>query len=193
MQAAKNTPTITQRALATLIPKTPTPVLPASFPLGRAWFVVAVFGRHERDAAADITALGFDMFCPVQTGVRMIRGRKVECTDPVFPGYLFVHFDRERDEWGSINDIDGVIGILSNGGFPSRVPDIIISRLQNMVAAGVFDSAGEMKAGEVVEITEGPFAGLLAKVKSASPRKRVKVLLDNLGAIDIDCCFLRKR
>jgi transcriptional antiterminator RfaH len=175
-----------------LIASTPTPVLPASFPLGRAWFVVAVWGNSEKTAAKDIEDMGFGIFYPTETRQKLRRGRKVMSTDPVFPGYLFVHFDRERDEWGAINDVDGVVGILKNGVFPSRIPDLVIDRLMNMVAAGAFETASKLNGGDTVEITEGHFAGLLAKVKSASPRKRVKVLLDGLGALEIDPCFLRK-
>lgn len=170
----------------------PPPVVPASFPLGRAWFVVCVLGRWEALARADIEALGFEVFCPIERKTKILRGRKTEVTEPVFPGYLFASFDRERDSWGSIAAVDGVLDIIMNLGLPVRVPDAVIERLRNADAAGVFDAANKLSDNERVEIMEGPFAGLFARVKSASKKDRVKILLDCLGAIDIDPCFLRK-
>lgn len=169
-----------------------TPLIPASFQIGRAWFVACVFSRQELSVAADIKQLGFPVFCPMERKTRILRGRRVETCNPVFGGYLFVSFDRERESWGSINAVDGVIEILRNGQIPSRVPDILIDRLKNLDAAGVFDAANQLQEGQSVEIMEGPFSGLIAKVKSATAKKRVKILLDFIGAITIDPCFLRR-
>ncbi len=177
---------------AALAERAEQPLIPASFPLGRAWFVACVESRRETDAQATIRGLGFDVFCPMEAKTKRLRGRRVECREAVFPGYLFVSFDRERDDWGAIADADGVMGILKNGQMPSRVHDIIIARLRNMDEAGVFDAGNALKEGQPVEIMEGPFAGLIARVKSATAKKRIKILLDHLGAIDIDPSFLRR-
>ena len=61
--------------------------------------------------------------------------------------------------------------------------------------AGVFDYTTEkspFEEGDLVEIMEGPFNGLIAKVLSAHPRKRAKLLLNTLGSLVQDPCFLRK-
>lgn len=178
---------ITERALATVS----NPMVPASFPLGRGWFVVCVWGGCEQIADEDISELGFETFSPRHSVTKIMRGRRVITSIPIFPGYLFVKFDREADNWGAINHISGVIGILENRQMPSRVPDIIIERLRNMEEAGVFEKASALRIGEQVEIMEGPFAGELARIKSATAKKRVKILLGMLR-LEIDPCFLRK-
>ena len=183
--------TITERALASMV----RPLVPASFPLGRAWFVAGVMGRQEAAAASDIRALGFDVFCPMQTRPKRERGRRVERSEPLFAGYIFASFDRELDDWGSILEVDGVMDILSNGQLPVRVPDVEIQRLRQAEQAGVFDftsPASSLAIDERVEITEGPFAGLIGRVRKAAANKRVKILLDALGAVDVDPTFLRK-
>lgn len=181
---------ITERALATVS----NPMVPASFPLGRGWFVACVMGQQAHKAVKEIGELGLPVFYPTQTVQKVVRGRKTFSNVPIFSGYMFVSFDRERDNWGAILEVNGVIAILQNLNIPVRVPDLIIERLKNMVAAGVFEKASALAVGDRVEITEGPFAGLFAKVKSASPRKRAKVLLEELRAVpvDIDTYALRK-
>lgn len=168
-------------------------VIPASFPLGRAWFVVAF--ENQKRAVEGIADIGLSTFCPVMSRTKIRKGRKVIINDPLFPGYLFAHFDREKDDWGKIEDVKGVLGILKNGLLPSRIPDLVIERLKHAEAAGVFDytkPGSAFKEGEEVEVTEGPFAGLIAKVKSASPKKRVRLLMASLASVEIDPCYLRK-
>ncbi len=179
-------PSITEQALASIRPP-----VPASFPIGQKWFVASVW--QDGKAVKEIRKLGFDVFSPTQGVVKITRGRKVLTNKPIFPGYLFVRFDREREDWGQINDINGVIGILDNMQIPCAIPDLVIERLRNWVDAGVFERESSLQSGQAVEITEGPFMGLLAKVRSASPRKRARVVLDGfMAVIDIDTCFLRK-
>lgn len=141
----------------------------------------------------DIRELGIEAFCPMEIRAKRERGRRIEKQSPLIPGYLFVHFDRERDGWEAIYDIDGVMDILSNADMPLRVPDADMERLKRAYEAGVFDYTrpAALGEGQPVEIMEGPFAGLIARVRCASPNKRVKVLLEALGTIEIDLCALR--
>jgi transcriptional antiterminator RfaH len=179
---------MTARAAAMVEPA----LIPASFPLGRAWFVVCVEGRHEVEVSGEIERMGFGVFCPMETKTKIRRRRRVDVREAVFPNYLFTAFDREREDWGLITSVDGVIGLITNGNMPVRVPDVVIDRLRNADAAGVFDAANKLNAGERVEIMEGPFATLFARVKSASKKDRMRIVLDSFGEMDIDPCFLRK-
>lgn len=172
----------------------PLPLLPASFPLGKAWFIASVEGRMETRARDEIVRLGFTVFCPMERRFRVVRGRKTEVVTPVFQGYLFVSFDRERDDWGLIQGARGVFDILKHEkfGMPAPVQQREIDMLMNADAAGVFDKANAFQQGETVEITDPRFLGLLGKVKSAEPRKRMKILLDGLGTLEIEPYFLRR-
>jgi len=167
------------------------PLVPASFPVGRAWFVACVLTGREAKVSAEIKSLGFSTYIPTE---RKKRCGKVLIA-PLFPGYVFIKFDRERDDWGAIDHIDGVLGVLKNLDLPRRVADRDIARLQCAEAAGVFDytrPAVNLSEGESVSILEGPFVGLIAKVRSASSKNRARILLEHLGTVEIDPCFLRK-
>lgn len=178
------------------------PLIPASFPLGRAWFVVFAsssemhWSKDGFPVEKRIRTEGFETFVPREIRVIRRNGRKFERVSPLLGSYVFVQFDRERDEWGVINpvDIKGVHGLLRDANdMPMRVPDVLVERLQRAEEAGAFDFSVPRAAfsiGEDVEILEGPFAGLIAKVRSCEPRKRVKLLLQGLGKLDIDPSFL---
>jgi transcription antitermination factor NusG len=113
----------------------------------------------------------------------------------LFQGYAFARFDRERDDWGAIRTIDGVIDLYKRDSIPVRVPDLEVRTFQRAEAAGVFDltsSAANFRTGDEVEIeAKGPFQGLVARIKSAKAKRRVEILLDTL-TMSIDPCYLRK-
>lgn len=180
--------------------------VPASFVSGPAWFVAfaSPAEMHWSKGALGwdfpvvrrIEEAGFETFVPLERSTVMRNGRRRELIRPLFGGYLFVRFDRSSDEWANIKHIQGVIDLLTdNDKFPIRVPDAEIRKFQRWEEAGVFDfrrGRSAFSEGDTVEIKEGPFAGFIAKVRSASPRKRVKLLLGALGELSIDPTFLAK-
>lgn len=176
--------------------QTDRPLVPASFPLGNAWFVICCYAKQEADAKSDIESLGYEVWYPEERRIVIQRQRKVEILRPLFPGYIFVSFDREKHAWASINDLDGVFCVMTNGNLPMRVHDIVMEQLRRAQEAGAWDRtnpASNFKINELVEIAgDGPFAGLTARIKSATAKKRVKILLESLATITIDPVFLRK-
>lgn len=172
------------------------PLEPASFPLGRAWFLVCCFAGREDAVNTEIRKLGFETFLPRERKRQIVRGRRVVTLRSLFPGYLFASFDRTRDDWGAICAIDGVLDVYKRDSIPVRVPDVQIERFRNAESAGLFDythASANFTDGQLVEIEDGgPFHGMLARIKSASAKKRVKILLESLATITIDPAFLRK-
>jgi len=192
---------------------------PASFPLGRVWCIAVlspermqwtvrrrllglvgnaepVYDEHGCfNAERPVIEAGFETFAPCETRTKIRRGRKVIIRNPLFSSYIFIRMDREKDDWPTLLDSGDVEDILRVMGIPVRVPDQFIELLERAEQAGAYDYSAEkspFSVGESVEIAEGPFTGIIAKIKSARPRQRVKLLLQALGTIDIDPCFLRK-
>lgn len=174
------------------------PFVPMSFPLGKAWYVLSVFSRSEFDVEREVRSSGIASYCPRERHRRVIRGRKVSAERALFTGYLFAQFDIERDGWGALLGIDGVIDILRNNNIPIQVNAMLIDRLQRAEAGGAFDytkpGAGFVE-GESVEIMEGPMAGIIATIKSARAKNRIKILANLFGSLvtaNIDSCMLKR-
>lgn len=154
------------------------PLVPASFPLGRAWHLVYTAPMMERRVVKDLEAQGFPVFCPHEVRQRVRRGRRIKVTHPVFPRYVFVAFDIEREEWSRpILSTDGVAYILENNLVPVRIPERVIEDLRWADAHGMFDRDKLPAVGEALRVTEGLLAGEIGKVLSAKPNNRVKLLL----------------
>jgi transcription antitermination factor NusG len=163
------------------------PLIPASFPLGRRWYVAETFPKCEFEVESSLISKGFDAYAPRSRHFRWSKfsvRRREKIEKPLFPGYTFVSFDVEKDEWWQpIHSSDGVRSVLSNNLIPSRVHSFAIDRLRRAEAAGMFDytiPVSNFRPGDDVEIIEGPFAGLIAKIKSASVKKRVRIIMGTL-------------
>jgi transcription antitermination factor NusG len=161
-----------------------------------AWFVVACAPRREFAVERDIMDLGYETYIPRMTRRVVYRGRRVLRVEPLLSGYLFVQFDPLIGAWGDIEVCDDVWGLLKHGHSPAAVRAGELNRLKQAEVAGLFDfsnpglSYGE---GDTVEITDGhAFAGLRAIVKSATSKKRIRLILKSLGMLDIDPAYLRK-
>ncbi len=161
------------------------PLIPASFPVGDAWYVVYTTVKGEFRARLALEAQGFTVFLPVEKRwVRHAR-RKTQVMRPLFSRYLFVRFDINRDHWYAIKRTDGVEGILTNNSIPVRVPAAAVEDLRQAQAIGAFDQTTavlRLKEGDPVRIASGPFKDFIARVKEAKSRKRVDILLQLFGS-----------
>lgn len=172
------------------------------------WHVCYTEPRAEQRIVADITAdLGFEAYMPVERMWVRHRGKRCEMERPVFPRYLFAQVDPHREEWQRLLDVDGVVDVLGRpaidtAGLPSYVPVPWVEMIRKMEECGVFDRTktepDKFKIGEFVRVSDGPFAGMAgkiegfaAKLKSATAKKRVKLLMD-FCRVELDVTSLEK-
>jgi len=146
------------------------------------WYVVNTQPRAESRAIYHLETQGYSVFCPrYRRTIRHARQTKVVLA-PLFPAYLFVHFDILRARWRSINGTRGVVRLLARDGRPQPVPDGIVAELMAWTRDdGSFDWTSKLTIGEAVRIADGPFAELLGTLEYLDAAGRVRVLLELLG------------
>ncbi len=151
--------------------------------IARGWYLVYSKPRQERVARENLERQGFETCLPLIRQRRRHRGRYVGTVEPMFPRYLFVRFDAERDHWGSIRSTLGVSGLVRFGTNLAGVPDDLVVLLQSRQdPEGVQDlPAPEFRSGAGVRIIEGPLAGYEGIFHAAGGRDRVTVLLHVCG------------
>lgn len=135
----------------------------------QAWHVVLAKPNQEARAAVELARQDFRVFLPVLDA------------KPMFPRYIFVQFDRDTDNWGTIKSTRGCIGLLRNGFIPANVPEHLITALMSyrppqepVQAETVFS------AGQPIRIVEGPLAGLEG-LFVADKKARIMCLLELCG------------
>lgn len=146
------------------------------------WYVAYTEPRMEQRVHDAVAGDRFGSYLPLEQTSRVYRGKREEITRPLFPRYVFVSFDKLADEWGDLYMIDGLLKICGDTmGNPTMVPIWQIDLLRRAEAAGAFALKSAFTVGDAVRIAVGPFSGFLAKLKSCSPGRRVKVLMNFLG------------
>jgi transcription antitermination factor NusG len=146
------------------------------------WFVAQTLHHREKLAALHLGAQGFRIFLPrFRKTVRHARQLR-EVVAPVFPGYIFLILDPERDRWRSINGTFGVARLVSAQGRPVPVP---CGTVEAMIAttdqSGLVRLGGELTPGQAVRVVAGPFAGGLGVLERLDGKGRVRVLLRIMG------------
>jgi transcription elongation factor/antiterminator RfaH len=109
------------------------------------------------------------------------RSRKIRA---YFPGYLFVHVDLQQLGMSALQWMPGSVGLVNFDGEPAYVPDPLLhairQRIDKINSAGR-DQLVNLKPGDAVVISDGPFAGHTAIFDAHLPgSERVRVLLELL-------------
>jgi transcriptional antiterminator RfaH len=149
--------------------------------LGERWFLAHTQPNSERRAQMHLGAQGFRTYLPrIEKTIRHAR-RLVTVRAPLFPRYLFVVVDLDRDRWLSIRSTVGVSRLFTQAGRPIPVPVGIVEEL-------IAQSDGEctrldagLVAGQSVRILTGPFAELVGTLDRLDATGRVRVLLALMG------------
>lgn len=153
-----------------------------------AWYVAITLQLSELIAEQNLRRQNFSPFLPRVRETRITRGREVTTVKPYIPGYIFVRFDRETDDWGRINSTRGVRSLMCNSPeLPTRVRDQAMAAVlercdgQYVIAEEIDETLmAFFPVGSMVKVVEGPLAGQIGKVQ-LSYADRVRVLFHIFG------------
>ena len=148
------------------------------------WYCLRSQPKHEHIAAAHLVLMrNVEVFCPRLRIQRITRRGPAWFTEALFPGYLFCRFDRTQSQ-KAVACAQGVSGIVRFGIDPAIIPNRVISELRSLVGNNTVQTVPipDIRQGDTVTITRGPFQGLKTLVTQAAPAaERVRILLDLLG------------
>jgi len=148
----------------------------------RRWYVVRTQAHREPHAARHLENQGFQVFLPRFLKSRR-HARKFETVlAPLFPRYMFIKLDLERDRWRSVNGTFGVDRLLMRQGGPEAVPFGLVEQLHASASTdGIVCRSESLKEGQAIRVVAGPFAEVLGTLDRLDDHNRVRVLLDILG------------
>lgn len=180
---------------------------------GSRWYCVRTHPRQEYQALLRLAQQGFRAHLPRYVSARqiirqpkkngsfrdLVTGKLDEKEDIIralFPGYMFVQFDRTREQWRSVVSTIGIASLFMTSDFtPTPVARGIVERLiaKGRPGDGVIDDqyrgpdmpkqlneANDITAGMAVRITSGPFADVHG-ICTMSWQKRNELLISALG------------
>lgn len=150
-------------------------------------YVVLTMPGQDDLAAANLQDQGFEVFNPTVVIERKhprFQRLSTSRTEPLFPGYIFITFDVDRDHWRSINGTRGVRGILGSSERPTAIPLGVLEDILARHAAGEFTervrTTAVLRAGQRGRVEAGPFQGHTGECVMTRAT-RVQLLLHLLG------------
>ena len=150
------------------------------------WFVCQTHPRKEKQALQNLANQGFATFCPRQRKYQKMGRRQVERLEPLFPGYVFVLLDLDRQGWHSINGTYCVTKLIGFGGAPNSKPapapvGLVEDFQRRSDPSGELKFAEPLVPGDRVRVVGGAFANLYGVLEMAKNTERVTVLMQILS------------
>jgi transcription antitermination factor NusG len=144
------------------------------------WACAQLQPARERLALHCLGVAGYTTYLPRLRQRRVSRGRRIEATPALFPGYAFVLIELQ---WHTARWAPGVTRIVLDGAAPARVPDVVIAEIRSRERGGLVELPRRewARVGDPVRVLRGPFAGHVGLYAGMKPRERVEVLLGILG------------
>ena len=148
-----------------------------------SWFVVISKPKAEELALKHLANQGFEVYLPTCPRKVHRRGIHLKEISPMFPRYLFVRPSHGEQSIASICSTVGVQQLVRFGTEFAQAEESLIADIKALESRLHDDPyLRPFKAGDEVEIIDGPFAGVTARV-FACAETRVMLLFQILGSM----------
>jgi transcriptional antiterminator RfaH len=144
------------------------------------WLLVYTKAKEEQRAKTNLENQGFQTFLPMIAFVKMNRS-KATTVEPMFPRYLFIKLNLEKDNWTLIKSTRGVSHIVVFGQRFAEIPDRVVAHLKSGADKNdIFKQTikrQEFEKGDTLIIAQGIFKDKEATFLSKKSKERVRILL----------------
>ena len=150
--------------------------------MSKEWFILQFKPNAHQQANKNLNQQGFETFLPLHDTTSRNASRFINANRPLFPGYMFITFDRTESKWHKINSTYGVSRLLTFNSTLKPIPATFINNLMER-----YDLSGnllpfkKLTKGDQVIISKGPFANFIATVEKYETEHRIWILMDLMG------------
>jgi len=150
--------------------------------MSKEWFILQFKSNSHHLAVKNLNRQGFETFLPFHNITSRKACKFINNSQPLFPGYMFITFDRANTEWHRINNTYGVSKLITFNSKLKSIPTIFINNLMMRYdLSGKLLPIEKLKKGDQVKVLEGPFADFIATVEAYETEKRIWVLMNLMG------------
>ena len=122
------------------------------------WYALYVRSRHEKVVESGLKGKGYCAFSPFYRTKRKRVDRIVAIDVPLFPGYVFCHFDSNKRL--PILTTPGLVRIVGPGNGPEPVDDTEISSIRTLALSGHSVQPWPfLRSGQRIRLQAGPLIG----------------------------------
>lgn len=158
------------------------------------WFAAYTNANHEKRVAAHFLARGVNHFLPLYSSIRRWKDRRIRLDLPLFPGYIFVHF--ELTARLRVLEVPGVVRLVGFNGTPYALPDKEVETLRTGMAEAIrFEPHPLLSIGSRARIVRGPLAGTEGILVRKKNRYRVVLTIGVIArsaAVEVDASDIER-
>ena len=146
----------------------------------KRWYIVHTYSGYENKVKVNLEKrieymnMGDKIFrieVPQTTVTQMKGGKKQEREEKIFPGYVLVEMIMDEDSWYVVRHTSGVTKFVGSAKKPIPARDSEIKKIINRSTSTQQKIELDVKAGDKVRITSGPFADFVADIIEVYPDK----------------------
>jgi transcriptional antiterminator RfaH len=150
--------------------------------MSKEWFILQYKSNSHHLAAKNLTRQGFETFLPLHETTSRRLSRFINTSKPLFPGYMFIKFDRAESEWHKINSTYGVSRLITFNSILKSIPTTFVdSLMMRYDLSGKLQPIKKLKQGDQVTVLKGPFANFIATIEKYETDQRICILMDLMG------------
>ncbi len=160
------------------------------------WYAIFTKPRAEKKVYQRMLDVNIEVFLPLIKTVRQWSDRKKIVQVPLISSYVFVNM-LEKDLHTTL-PIPGTVNVLRHLGKPAKIKTLEIENLKILSDSEEnyrIETSISLIKGDIVEVTKGPFMGLIATCQKSGSNHRVMVNIESLGScfiVNVPLSYLRK-
>lgn len=168
----------------------------------KLWYVVNTYSGHENKVKEKLLmraeSMGmqdyiFRVIVPEQEETEIKDGVTKKRVKKLFPGYILVEMVMTDEAWYVVRNTPGVTGFLGSSGKGAKPFPLFpheIEKILNSMGMSTKEVIVDLKVGDRVKITDGPFKLMVGKVfEIDKENSKAKVNIDLFGqetAVEVD-------
>lgn len=174
-------------------------------PQEKNWYVIHTYSGYEDAVAKNlrqrVESLGmedkiFNVLVPKEKKIKIKSGKRKVVEEKIYPGYVLVEMIVTDDSWYVVRNTPNVTGFVGVGTTPVPISQQEVETLKKRMGVETPQYKIEVKIGDLVKITDGPFKDFDGKVSEIDQtRGKVKVLVNMFGRdtpVELDSLQIKK-
>ncbi len=170
------------------------------------WYILNVMAGQENKIAVEVKSmimrgsLGqnvIEVLVPSKQVFKIKKGQKVQETQKLFPGYVFIKANISSEAYNALNSIPKVIGFLGGKNSPEAVTDAKMQDILNTSSEQTVSNKNLVfETGETLNVIEGPFesfSGVVEEFDAEKQKVKISILIfGRATSVELDVSQVEK-
>jgi transcriptional antiterminator NusG len=174
-------------------------------PKEKNWYVLHTYSGYEdkvsedlkqRIESMDMDDRIFNVLVPKEKQIEIKNGKRRTVEKKIFPGYVMVEMIVTDESWYVVRNTPNVTGFIGAGTTPTPVSEEEVKNIRKRMGIEEPKYKIDLKEGEAVSITDGPFKGFDGVISDIDEEKgKVKALVSMFGRetpVELDFLQVKK-